>query len=81
MLMEITQWQSVKLCGSFCIKNNIPINQTDTCLHTAIFIQVKWTVYIALRCRCWMSRTLVTTGQGVLDIGGKASQPCLTDGG
>ena len=28
-----------------------------------------------------MSRTLVTTGQGVLDIRGKASQPCLTDGG
>ena len=28
-----------------------------------------------------MSRTLGTKGQGVPDIGGKASQPCLTDGG
>ena len=48
---------------------------------------------MALGCRCWMSRTLETMGQGVLDIGGKAesavpdwwwqgkSQPCLTDGG
>ena len=47
-----------------------------------MFIQLQWTVYIARRCICWMSRTLVTTGQGVLDTGGKAkSQPCLTDGG
>ena len=61
--------------------NNIQINQTNICLHTAMFIQVKWTVYVVLRCRCWMSRTLGTTGLGVLDIGGKASQPCLTDGG
>ena len=39
-------------------------------------------MYIALRCICWMSRTLGATGQGVLDTGGKAkSQPYLTDGG
>ena len=46
-----------------------------------MFIQLQCTIYIAFRWRCWMSRTLGTTGQGVLDIGGKASQPCLTDGG
>ena len=70
-----------QLCVSLHIQTISKVSEPDTCLHTAIFIQLKWTVYRVLRCRCWMSRTLVTTGQGVLDNGGKECQPCLTDGG
>ena len=45
-----------------------------------MFIHLKWTLYIAFKCTLWMSRTLVATGQGVLDTGGKEKSACLTAG-